>query len=400
MKIGFDVSQTGKTKAGCGYVSYSLAQALSEIDPVNQYLLYPTFGDSFYDPDWAKDALVINAPNFERGLAHPRRETASAFWRNPPADFEEKLGSPDIIHSHSFYCPIGLKKARLIYTLHDLAYIEHPEWTTELNRVICFSGVFRAVLYADFIVSISEYTRQNFLKYFPYFPEDRIQTFPLGSRFTDASPVPCPPGLQWLPPKKFWLNASTLEPRKNQAGLLEAYASYRHQIADPYPLVIAGGKGWMMDDFQQRVERMGLSGSVHLLGYVSEAALLWLYQNCFAFVFPTLFEGFGLTPLEAMSQGAVVITSNTTSIPEVVGDAGILVEPTDMNSIMQKMLNTQNGVYDLPAIREKSKERVKVYSWKSSAKTILQIYEQVMSMNRREGPDIVGQLAQQIIARE
>jgi glycosyltransferase involved in cell wall biosynthesis len=389
MKIGFDVSQTGKTKAGCGYVSYSLAQALSGIDPINQYLLYPTFGDTFYDPDWAKDTLVINAPNFERGLTHNRRENAFAFWRNPPADFEEKLGSPDIIHAHNFFCPVGLKRSRLVYTLYDLAFIDHPEWTTELNRIICFSGVFRAALYADFIVSISEYTRQHFLKIFPHFPDDRIQTFPLGSRFTDASPVPCPQSLQWLPIKKFWLNVSTLEPRKNQAGLLEAYARYRQQVVDPYPLVIAGGKGWLMDDFQQRVERLGLSASVHLLGYVSESALLWLYQNCFAFVFPTLFEGFGLTPLEAMSQGAAVITSNTTSIPEVVGDAGLMVEPTDITAIMHTMIDMQTGLYDLDVLREKSRERTKLFSWKSSAETILRIYEQVMTMTQREAPAAV-----------
>jgi hypothetical protein len=113
MKIGFDISQTGTAKAGCGYLAHSLISCLAEIDAHNQYVLYPTFGDVVWDSEGPGATVRIERPNFRRGLSHPTLAEVQKFWRNPPADFEAQLGAPDIVHSNNFFSPRGLRRARL-----------------------------------------------------------------------------------------------------------------------------------------------------------------------------------------------------------------------------------------------------------------------------------------------
>ena len=153
MRIGFDVSQTGKAKAGCGYFAESLIRHLAQIDQYNEYILYPTFGDSYFDSS-ISFVCKINQNNFRNGLRYFLSHHARDFWRNPPINYETPLGEPEIIHANNFFCPVRLYNARLIYTLYDLSFMEFPEWTTEQNRTACFNGVFNASRYADFIVAI------------------------------------------------------------------------------------------------------------------------------------------------------------------------------------------------------------------------------------------------------
>ena len=383
MRIGYDVSQTGKPKAGCGYVAYSLGKGLAAIDSSNEYMLYPTFGDLYLDPNWPEDTLQINRPNFRRGAAQRNLEEAHPFWNNPPGDFEERLGRPDIIHSNNFYCPAGIKQARLVYTLYDLSFLAHPEWTTETNRIVCFDGTFKASLYADFMVSISEYTKQHFLEIFPYYPEERIAIVPLASRFAGRIAPPQPEKLRNLKPNQFWLDIATIEPRKNHHRLAEAYARLKAEVGPTYPLVLGGGQGWLMEHFEDDLEQLGIREDVLLLGNITDDnTATWLYKNCFALVYPSLFEGFGLPVLEAMSQGAAVITSNTTSIPEVIGDTGLLVDPLDVESIYQAMRRLYLGEVDRRVLQERGFERSKLFSWEESARRVLAIYEKVLSMEK------------------
>jgi hypothetical protein len=142
LRIGFDISQTGELKAGCGYVADSLIRQLAEIDSVNEYILYPAFGDAFCDPVLGASTVQLERPHWRRGPLHKTTELARDFWNTPPDDFEEQLGRPDVIHSNNFYCPMPLAHARLVYTLYDLAFVDHPELTTERNRTHVFSGVF------------------------------------------------------------------------------------------------------------------------------------------------------------------------------------------------------------------------------------------------------------------
>ncbi len=380
MKIGFDISQTGANKAGCGYLAYSLIRALAEIDKENEYLQYPTFGDFYFDPEWKKSIPYVQQENFHKGLAHNNLEDAKKFWNHPPTNFEELLGNPDVMQSNNFYCPTGLKQAKLVYFLHDLLFIQEPDMTTETNRTGCFSGVFRASLFADHIIANSQYTRQEFLETFPHYPPEKVTAIHLASRFQgkiDES-LEKPENLQFLKEDQFWLNVGTLEPRKNQTGLLKAYAKLKAEIGEMIPLVIAGGKGWLLDHFKELIIELGLQDDVILLGYVDDIQLQWLYKNCFAFVYPAFLEGFGLPVLEAMSLGAAVITSNTTSLPEVVGEAGILVDPEDIEAISVAMNDLFSGKVDKGKKKRLSFEVSKNFSWKRVAAIILDLYQIIL----------------------
>jgi glycosyltransferase involved in cell wall biosynthesis len=374
MRIGFDISQTGNGKAGCGYFADSIIQQLARIDLENEYILYPTFGNVFWDPEWESSTRRVDLPKFRRAEGHTTIDKARAFWSNPPEDLETSLGKPDIIHSNNFFCPRGLKSARLVYTLYDLSFLDHPEWHTEENRLGCFEGVFNACLYADMIVSISEYSRRHFLEMFPHFSPDRIVVVRLASRFSLKPDLGRPASLICLKPGEFWLTVGTLEPRKNQLRLLRAYARLKSSLLKTFPLVMAGGRGWLMEDIHKTAADLGLAEAVIMPGYLDDAALQWLYQNCYAMVYPSLFEGVGLPVLEAMSLGAPVISSNVTSIPEIAGNAGILVDPLAEEEILRAMLrlSEEDGLRE--SLIELGRKQAKRFSWEAAARSLLECY--------------------------
>lgn len=379
MRIGFDISQTGQYKAGCGYFAYSLISHLADIDSENQYILYPTFGDLYLDPDWPNATCQIKRPNFQRGLAHRTLEAAQHFWSKPPTDLEQRLGSPDIIHANNFFCPTDLRKARLVYTFYDLSFLEHPDWTTEQNRIACFTGAFHASLYADLVVAISDYSRRHFLEMFPHFPEEQAIVIYPASRFTIKKDLGKTDIAQPLSPDQFWLSVGTLEPRKNHASLLQAYARLKTQLGKTFPLVFVGAHGWMMDDFEKRIAELNLQQDVLRIGYVDDNTLQWLYQNCFAFVFPSLFEGFGLPVLEAMSLGAPVIASGLTSIPEIVDDAGILIDPLKDEAIYQAMLQLSEDPSLGVRLAQKAVKQASKFNWQAAACAVLECYKELHS---------------------
>jgi glycosyltransferase involved in cell wall biosynthesis len=379
MKIGFDISQTGNNKAGCGYFADSLVHAIARLDLENEYVLYQSFGDFFWDPQSPEYAAHIESPKFSTVHLHPSLDEARTFWSMPPEDIEARLGQPDIVHSNNFFCPKGLRNTRLVYTLYDLSFLQHPEWHTEVNRLGCFNGIFEASLFADFIIAISEHSKRHFLQMFPHFPQERIEVVYPASRFSTPLEKAHPTELPALEPQGFWLNVGTIEPRKNQTRLLKAYAALKNSGGRTLPLVMAGGYGWLMDDFRQSLMDLGLTGDVSVLGYVDDSTLQWLYENCFALVYPSLFEGFGLPVLEAMSLGAPVIASGLTSIPEIVDDAGLLVDPLSEKSISSAMhrLTLEEGLRE--RLKTLGMQRARCFSWENAARSVLGLYASLLA---------------------
>lgn len=378
MQIAYDITQTGKDKAGCGYFAYSLIRAMAKIDRQNDYLLLSSFGPYFWDGKMSPESIGIHQSNFHLGLHHSHGAEAQFFWRGAPSDLDESLGNCDLVHSNNFYCPTVLQKTRLVYTLYDLGFIEHPEWTTKSNHAICFEGVYKASLYASGILAISNYSRDHFLRTFPYYPPEKMQVIYPASRFTHKKSIKRPPKLPTsIHSGQFWLSVGTLEPRKNHLGLLHAYARHKAHIGKALPLVHAGGSGWLMRGFEDQVRKLNLVDNIIFLGYVDESTLQWLYQNCFAFLYPSFFEGFGMPVLEAMSLGAAVITSNTTSIPEIVGEAGILANPASDEQISNAMDELAMDEDRLYALRSAASQRAELFSWERTAKQTLEFYKSV-----------------------
>ncbi len=376
MRIAYDISQTGKDKAGCGYFAYSLIRGLADIDHQSEYLLLNSFGEFIWDHQASPASCGISQPNFRLG---PQFTVPRYFWHNPPQDLDGALANPDIVHSNNFFCPRGLRRARLIYTLYDLSFLEHPEWTTEANRTLCFEGVYGASLYADVILAISEYSRSHFLRTFPHYPAEKTHVIYPASRYAYSEKMERSKKLpHQITEGKFWLCVGTLEPRKNHQGLLRAYARHKAKSGKALPLVHAGGPGWLMNDFKDQIRKLGLQEDVILLGYVDESTLQWLYRSCFAFVYPSHFEGFGLPVLEAMSLGAAVITSNVTSIPEIVGEAGILVDPLDEEKIASAMDELAADQQKLSMLRSSARKQASLFGWPQAAQETLSIYKSML----------------------
>jgi glycosyltransferase involved in cell wall biosynthesis len=181
------------------------------------------------------------------------------------------------------------------------------------------------------------------------------------------------------------LNVGTIEPRKNQMHLVESYARYLALDGAPMPLVLAGGKGWLMDDFKKHLDALGISAHVVLTGYVSDEELIWLYRNCYANLYPSLFEGFGLPVLEGMQFGAPTVTSNSTSIPEVAAGAAILLPPEDVDGWAQTMVRLATAQEERKLLGDAARARAALFEWKRSAAQLLQLYEDAMAAPKRGG---------------
>ncbi len=379
LHVGFDVSQTGPNKAGCGYYAHAIIKNLLNIAEDINFALYPSFGDFYFN------GLMPLRNQYRKGKYGPRhltREFARNFWDSH--DLEIKLNRPDIIHANNFWCPTQLHSSKLIYTFYDMGFLHDPNWTTETNRFGCYSGIYRASLFADWIVAISECSKQHYLEIFPYFPADRIKVIYPCSRFSELDTQGVKPSaLNNIKVGKFWLSVGTIEPRKNQLMLAKAYARYLALGGEPMPLVFAGGKGWLMEDFSQQLQNLGIADKVILTGYVSDAELVWLYKSCYANLYPSLFEGFGLPVLEGMQFGAATITTNTTSLPEVAGNAAKVLATDDTEVWAQNMLSLANSQQERAELQNVAVKQANKFSWLQSAKELLNLYYEVATLPKR-----------------
>jgi glycosyltransferase involved in cell wall biosynthesis len=381
MHIGFDISQTGFNRAGCGFFAHAMAQAMLKFAPENSYSLFPTFGDFYFDSQMPTMS-PYSGVSVHYGPLHNSREEAGEYWRHP--EVEDRIGRPDVVHANNFWAPIQLQSSRLIYTLYDLGFATEPSWSTEANRVGCFEGMFRASIAADWVIAISAASRQHYLSMFPHFPEDRVRVIYPCSRFADSGAKGQPPkSVERIAGSSFWLTVGTIEPRKNQRRLLDAYARYLALGGTIMPMVLAGGAGWLMGDFEKYISDSGLAEYVVMTGYVSDDELIWLYRNCYANLYPSLFEGFGLPVLEGMQFGAPTIASQSSSIPEVIGDAGILLAPDDTDSWTQALLNVaaSKGIRD--QMSRAAVARAGSFDWRNSAEALLQVYEEAVAMPKQ-----------------
>ncbi len=381
MKICFDVSQTGAGKAGCGFYSHAMVQAMLELAPEHRYFLFPSFGDFYFDA-----LMPVRNPypgrNVRYGPRHLTREYARGFWND--TQLEAVLGQPEIVHSNNFWCPLQLKSSRLVYTFYDMGFTVDPDWTTETNRIGCFDGVFRSAMAADWVVAISEASRAHYLKIFPHFPADRVRVIYPCSRFIEnSSKGRRPKTLIDITSGKFWLNVGTIEPRKNQYRLAESYASYLKKGGEAMPLVLVGGQGWLMDNFEKQVKTLGIENHVVMTGYVSDDELIWLYRNCYANMYPSLFEGFGLPVLEGMQFGAATITSDNSSLPEVAGSAAVLLNAEDTEAWADTMFRLSRDPAERHRLSMLATAQAERFEWKQSALALLDLYKEAVHSPKR-----------------
>jgi glycosyltransferase involved in cell wall biosynthesis len=270
----------------------------------------------------------------------------------------------------------------VVVSIHDLSFEHLPHTFHRRSRTQLRLTVRHSARRAAKILTLSEHTRRDVIETYGIDPS-RIAAIPLAAP-RHFYPVQDDRELQRVRHNygiagPYILSVGSIQPRKNLARLVNAYASLRGKFApsDVPKLVLVGKCAWLYDETLRALEQMGVTESVILTGYVPEADLPALYSGAVCFVYPSYFEGFGLPPLEAMKCGAPVIVGNQTSLPEVVGDAALTVDPFDVSSIaaaIERLINDLNLRRELSV---KGQKRAEMFDWRETARRTLEIYRQV-----------------------
>lgn len=291
-----------------------------------------------------------------------------------------RKNKPDLYHEPNFLA----YKCNLptIITVHDLSWIRFPEVhppsrVREMNRFFE-----RGIKRANHIITDAEYIRQEFIQQFNY-PADRITAIPLGvnKSFAPHSPEETRATLikHDLAYGNYILAVGTLEPRKNLIVAIDAFLLLPKVLRQKYPLVIAGSKGWLLGELEKKLNPLIQSGEVKLLGYVPQDELPHIIAGALTLIFPSIYEGFGLPPLEAMACGVPVIASNNSSIPEVVDDTGILLNSNDTQGFSEAMKSLIEDPILRATLSQKALERSKKFTWEQCALSTLEVYKKVLA---------------------
>ena len=299
-------------------------------------------------------------------------------WEQMVAPVALRRERIDVLHAMAFVAPL-FSPCPTVVTVLDLSFLRYPETFKAFNRLYLGLMTRASVRRASRVIAISESTRQDVIALLGVSP-DRVHRVYCG---VDPSLCPAPKaeldafrqkkGL----PERFVLNLGTIEPRKNVARLVQAYAalvaSAPAEMADT-PLVIAGGRGWLADPIFARVQELGMQDRVRFTGYVSEDEKRLWYNAATCFCYPSLYEGFGLPPLEAMACGVPVIVSDAASLPEVVGDAGLTVSPLDTRALTEAMRQVLLNPALHADLAARGRARALRFSWAEAARQTAEIY--------------------------
>lgn len=291
----------------------------------------------------------------------------------PWAAWRERL---DLLHALAYVAPV-VAACPTVVTVHDLSFVRYPRAFRPLNRLYLTYLTKRSVWRARRVLADSCSTRDDLVRYWQV-PAARISVvhaaveaeyYPLPAREVEER------RRRRQLPARFVLYLGTLEPRKNVVAAVEAFARWAARSRDRETwLVIAGARGWYYQQIFARVEALGLADRVLFPGFVPASELPDWYRAATLFIYPSLYEGFGLPPLEAMACGTPVITSNTSSLPEVVGDAALLVDPYDVEAIAEAMARLLADAGLRQRLREAGLARARLFSWERTARETVAAY--------------------------
>lgn len=287
----------------------------------------------------------------------------------------------DLIHATDHYIP-KCKSTPIVATLMDALPLSHPQWSRSEFRQLKNTLWLKAIGWADSIITISEYSKEQ-LSQWANIPLHKITVIPLGvgSSWFDSVSEDLSMRIkqQYALPDIFFISVGTLQPRKNLIRTIQAHKMLPPAIRRLAPLIIVGSQGWKSEDVLTLIDQEAAGGHVRWLKHVPQTDLLPLLKLSSALVFPSLAEGFGLPVLEAFAAKVPVITSNTTSLPEVAGDAALLVDPLNVEELCAAMSCALDDIN----LMEKNKllgfERAHQFTWSACAKSTFDVYRNTLS---------------------
>ena len=366
MRIGVDVRSLSEQTTGIGRYTLSLLQIMIN-NSSHEWVLYS------YRPilhgEWSKENVTIRTlhlPNWIRG--------SYILWLQAILPFWLKKDEIDLFWSPAHRLPVFISNSiATVVTIHDLAWKAVPETMRPFGQFLDSYLMPKSISIADKIIAVSNFSAQELYKEAPIVEKKTMVIYEASSLLQDNFE-----DFDYYE-DKYLLFVGTIEPRKNLKRLLEAYALLSNDIRNKHPLIIIGGKGWGGEDINLIIEQLNLKKFIKVLGYLTNKELVQFYSHAYLFVMPSLYEGFGLPLLEAMSFGVPVVTSNTSSMPEIVGDSAILVNPGSVSSIKNGI---EKGLIDIELRQRLSKaslERSKLFSWEKASRETIKFFEKALS---------------------
>jgi glycosyltransferase involved in cell wall biosynthesis len=371
VRIGIDATALPFQRTGVANYVFGLLRGLAAVDGDNAYVVF------------AKPAHIaqfgIDRPNFRFVPVEFRFRGVRLAWEQVGLPRRVRAERLDVLHSPHYTMPLR-HAARSVVTFCDMTFLLHPELHQSIKRAY-FPAMMRwSARNADQLITISKSTRNDLVRLWDV-EASRVTPIPLaaGVEYRPASRdvVAATCHRLGLRPGGYILYVGVLEPRKNVDRLIAAFglAGERLQGLD---LVIAGKRGWMDQEIFAQVQALGLTQRVRFTGYVAQEELPGLYGGARLFAYPSRYEGFGLPVLEAMRCGVPVVTTNVSSMPEVAGDAGLLVSPDDVAGLADAMARLAADPVLAADLGRRGQERAAEFSWERCARETRAVYERAM----------------------
>lgn len=378
-KILVEGSPMFRNRTGVGQYTYNLLRHLLTLDKKNQYVIFGFLlaGKKFVPP-------IPETANVRYKLIRYFPSKAFSLLSRkllpPPVDLL-LAQSFDIAMFTNFVSTPLVKTKRSLVVIYDLSYIFRPEYTNKKNLELLKKQVPKSLARSNHIVTISENSKTEITNYFKV-PADKITVVTPAVNHRLFKPQPdktveriiAKYGIK----KPYILSVCTLEPRKNLKGVLDAFEKLPEDVKSAYMLVLVGGKGWLSGELEAKYDQLAGKHSLIKTGYVPDEDLPALYSGAAVFVYPSFYEGFGMPPLEAMACGTPVITSDNTSLPEVVGDAGVMIKAEDTQKLSSAIHAVLSSDKLAATMKAKGLVQAKKFTWEESAEKLLQIIKRMV----------------------
>lgn len=369
-RIGVDASLLSEQVTGIGRYTDEILRRMVSLG--HEWFLYSH--RPLVVENWNFDNVHLRTGNIPKRFLR-------MLWLQSVMPFQVGRDRIDLFWSPAHRLP-SLLPARIarVVTIHDLVWKHAGETMRPLSRWLDATLMPEAVRRADRVITVSAHTAEDLLREMPD-AQGKVLPIPLGvSPLAPAAPRETLVSLGLEDP--YFLFVGTLEPRKNLARLLEAFSCLPDSLKHRAVLAIAGGKGWGGVDVATIAEKFGVQDRVRVLGYVSEEQLATLYTHALFLAMPSLYEGFGLPLLEAMSRGTPALTSSCASMPEVAGEAGILVDPHDVDSVTQGLLELLGNEGQRSALASRARANAERFSWDRAAEETLRVFDDAITTRR------------------